>query len=146
MTLMDAEQPDLKRERRRTILIISGIVLILFLAWLGYHERNYGQRHAADKFFAAIQNKQYEQAYAIWKNPQYAYNDFYTDWGPGGEWGLVKDYSVDCSLNTGSGVIVQVTVNGRSEHPYLWVKKEDNSLSFSPSEIQCGNWFAWLLE
>ena len=90
MTLMDAEQPDLKRERRRTILIISGIVLILFLAWLGYHERNYGQRHAVDKFFAAIQNKQYQQAYAIWKNPQYAYNDFYTDWGPGGEWGLTS--------------------------------------------------------
>ena len=101
---MDAEQPDLKRERRRTIFIISAIVLVLFLAWLGYHERNYGQRHAVDKFFAAIQNKQYEQAYAIWKNPQYAYNDFYTDWGPGGEWGLVKNYSVDCSLNTGSGV------------------------------------------
>ena len=146
MTLMDAEQPDLKRERRRHLLILSAIVLLLIVAWTGYHLRNYGQRHAADNFFAAIKNKQYEQAKALRKNQLYDYNDFYSDWGPGGDSGLVKSYSVDCSLTSGSGVIVQVTVNGRSEHAYLWVKKADNSLSFSPSEIQCGNWFAWLLE
>jgi len=43
-------------------------------------------------------------------------------------------------------VIVQVTVNGRAEHPYVWVQKSDKTLSFSPSEIQCGNWWAWLVE
>jgi len=37
-------------------------------------------------------------------------------------------------------------VNGRAQHAYLWVKKADNSLSFSPSEVQCGNWFGWILE
>ncbi len=59
---------------------------------------------------------------------------------------MEESASVDCSLNAGSGVMVQVTVNGRSQHAYLWVKKSDNSLSYSPSEIECGNWFAWLLE
>jgi len=146
MTLMDAAQPDLQRERRRRNMIIASIVLVLILAWIAYHMRNYGQRHSVDKFFAAIEAKNYEQAYALWKNPEYKYNDFYTDWGPGGEWGLVKEYSVDCSITAGSGVIVQVTVNGRAQHAYLWVKKSDNSLSFSPSEVQCGNWFGWMLE
>jgi len=143
---MDAEQPDLKRERRRTLLIIFGIVVALVLAWTVYHMRNYSERRAVDKFFDAIQTKDYQQAYALWKNPDYAYNDFYRDWGPGGEWGLVKDHSVDCSLPSATGVIVQVTVNHRSEHAYVWVKKDDNSLSFSPNEIQCGDWFGWLTE
>ncbi len=35
----------------------------------------------------------------------------------------IKTYSVDCSLSPGSGVIVQATVNGRAEHPNVWVEK-----------------------
>ncbi len=66
---MDAEQPDLTRERRRNIVIISAIILLILLGWTGYHLRYFGQRRAADKFFAAIKSQQYEQAYALWKNP-----------------------------------------------------------------------------
>ena len=31
-----------------------------------------------------------------------------------------------------SGVIVEVVVNGRSEHARIWVEKSDKTLSFSP--------------
>jgi hypothetical protein len=34
---------------------------------------------------------------------------------------------------------MQVTVNGRSEHPYLYVDKADKSMSFSPSELRCSS-------
>lgn len=156
MTLMDAQTFDEGRARRRRIAITLIVLLALFLAWLGYHMRNYPERHAVDKFFTALQNKNYEAAYGIWFNDaqwqqhqqkysNYAYNDFYRDWGPGGEWGLVKDHSVDCSLATNSGVIVQTTVNQRAEHAYVYVSKADHTLSFSPSEIQCGN-MSWLIE
>ena len=157
MTLMDAEQYDVARARRRRMWIISTVIGILILAWLAYHYRNYRERHLVDEFFAAVQKQDYESAYAIWLNdpewkqhPQkaanYSYSEFYRDWGPGGEWGLVKNYSVNCSLATPSGVIVQVRVNGRAEHGYLWVSKSDKTLSFSPTEIQCGNWWGWLTE
>jgi hypothetical protein len=55
---------------------------------------------------------------------------------------------VDCSLSpgSGSGVIVQVTVNGRAQHAYVWAQKSDKTLSFSPSEIECGNWWTWVVE
>jgi hypothetical protein len=43
-------------------------------------------------------------------------------------------------------VIVQVTVNQRAEHAYVWVEKSNRTLSFSPTEIQCGNWLAFLTE
>ncbi|HTZ95838.1 MAG TPA: hypothetical protein VMB18_05545 [Terriglobales bacterium] len=159
MTLMDAKQYDPARDRNRRNLIIMVVIVVLILAWVAYHFRNYPERAAAAKFFAALQKQDYPSAYAVWFNDpswqrhpakysSYQYNDFYRDWGPGGEWGLIKSYQVDCSLSpgSGSGVIVQLTVNQRAEHTYVWVQKSDKTLAFSPTEIECGNWWGWLLE
>jgi hypothetical protein len=157
MTLMDAEQFDAARARRRRQLTITLVIVLLLGGWGAYHFRNFPHRHAVDEFFNALQAQNYEDAYGIWfhdpdfrqhpqKYSQYPFNDFYRDWGPGGEWGLVKNHSVDCSLATDSGVIVQVTVNQRAEHAYVYVVKADKTLSFSPNEIQCGNWLGWLTE
>ncbi len=158
MTLLDAKQYDDRPSRRRRRIIIVSVIVILLAAWLVYHFRHYPERASVNKFFAALQKQDYDSAYGIWfhdpdyrSHPQkysnYQFNDFYRDWGPGGEWGLIKNYAVDCSLAPGSsGVIVQVTVNGRADHPYVWVDKADKTLSFSPNEIQCGNWWAWLTE
>lgn len=159
MTLMDAKQYDPTPDRRRRKIILVAIVVVLILGWMVYHFRRYPERHVVNKFFAAVKAQKYEDAYAIWFNDpawqqhpskysRYGFNDFYRDWGPGGEWGLVKDFSIDCSVSPGggSGVIVQVTVNHRAEHAYVWVEKSDHTLSFSPNEVECGNWFGWLLE
>lgn len=159
MTLLDAKQYDPARDRRRTNWIIALIILAIVAAWVAYHYRDYPERHVATEFFSDLQKHDYAAAYSVWfhdpdwkQHPQkyssYQFNDFYRDWGPGGEWGLIKTYSVDCSLSPGdgSGVIVEMTVNSRAEHPYLWVQKSDKTLSFSPTEIQCGNWWAWLTE
>ena len=136
MTLLDAQQYDEAGARRRRLRNIALIGLIIFLAWFAYHLRNYPERHAVDKFFSALQKQDYESAYGIWWNDpewkqhqqkysNYPFNDFYRDWGPGGEWGLIKNHSVDCSYATQSGVIVQTTVNHRAEHAYLYVTKAD---------------------
>ena len=159
MTLLDAKQYDEARARRRRKWIAALIVVLLICAWVAYHFRDYPERKAVAEFFAAVQVQNYEQAYAIWFNDPnwrqhpgkysaYQYNDFYRDWGPGGEWGLVKSHSIDCSLSPGggSGVIVEVNVNHRADHAYVWVQKSDKTLSFSPNEIQCGNWWTWLTE
>jgi hypothetical protein len=159
MTLMDAQQYDPARDRKRRNRIIIVIVLVIILAWAAYHFRNYPERHIVSRFFAALQKQDYSTAYAIWFNDpawkqhesryaSYQYNDFYRDWGPGGEWGLVKSYTVDCSLGQSgsSGVIVQVTLNERAEHAFVWVQKSDKTMSFSPTEIECGNWWGWITE
>jgi len=157
MTLLDAQQYDPARDRRRRNRILVLAVVVLVCAWVAYHFRAYPQRSAVGSFFAALQKQDFEGAYAVWfrdagwkqhpeKYTSYAFSDFYRDWGPGGEWGLVKSYKLDCSLSSGNGVIVQVTVNGRAEHAYVWVEKADKTLSFSPSEIECGNWWTWVTE
>jgi hypothetical protein len=149
MTLLDARQHDFARDRRRRIWITAIILLVLIGAWAAYHFRDYAERNIAANFFGALQKQDYQSAYGIWfhdpawrqhpeKYSSYQYNDFYRDWGPG----------ADCSLapGDGNGVIVQVTVNSRAEHAYVWVQKSNKTLSFSPSEIQCGNWWGWLTE
>jgi hypothetical protein len=159
MTLMDAQQYDPARDRRRRKLIIVIVIAALIGAWVAYHLRDYRERATVQKFFADLQKQDYESAYGIyfrdpdWKQHPAKYRDypfpeFYRDWGPGGEWGLLKSFHVDCSLSPGggSGVIVQVTVNQRADHAYVWVQKSDKTLSFSPNEIECGNWWTWLTE
>ena len=157
MTLMDAQQYDEARDRRRRNAIIAAVIAGLILIWLGYHFRNYPERRAAHRFFAALERQDIEGAFGTWqqdtawkqhqdKHSKYSYGDFYQDWGPAGEWGPIKSYTVDCSYSSGSGVIVQVTVNHRTERAYVWVDKSDKTLHFSPNEIDCGNWWGWLTE
>jgi hypothetical protein len=157
MTLMDAQQYDETRDRRRRRLIIIIVIAVMFLVWLAYHFRDYPERHAVANFLTVLTRQDLEGAYAVWfrdpnwkQHPQkysnYTFGDFTQDWGPASEWGTIKNYSVDCSLSSGSGVIVQATVNNRAEHAYLWVDKSDKTLHFSPNQIECGNWFGWLTE
>jgi len=124
----------------------------LILAW---NFRYYAEERQVDKFFAALQKQDYETAYGIWfhdpswkqhpqKYPDYPFSSFMQDWGPGGQWGLVKSYHVDGSAvpkgGTGtkfdvgsSGVVVVVTVNERvADKAHIWVEKSDKTLGFSP--------------
>jgi hypothetical protein len=157
MTLMDAQLYDESHDRRRRALIITTVIVVFFLAWTAYHLRNHAVRHTVDRFFAALQHHDFAGAYGIWLNdpdwkqhPQqharYPFGDFYNDWGPPGEWGVIKSYNIDCSLSAESNVIVQVTVNGRSERAFVYYDKSDRTLHFSPNEIDCGNWYGWLTE
>jgi hypothetical protein len=147
MTLLDAPKYDPARDRRRMVRIIVSAVVILVLAVFAWFFRYWPEEHVVNKFFAAIQKQDYENAYGIWMHdPQwkehpaqyarYPYKDFYTDWGPGGEWGLVKSFEIYASGTppgkSSSGIIVEVIVNGRAEHARVWVDKSDKTLGFSP--------------
>ena len=147
MTLLDAPTYDPAKARRRKIKIATAIVVVIVLAALAWMYRNWPEEQAVDKFFTAIQNKDYESAYGIYFNdpgwrghqqkyPQYTYADFYRDWGPGGEWGLVKSHRIYGSANTkgfgGGGVVVEVVVNERSERARMFVQKSDKTLTVYP--------------
>ena len=146
MTLLDAQEYDYARARRRRIRIASIVIFLLLVAGLAWAYHNWPEEHVVDKFFDALQQQNYEAAYGIWlhdpnwkqhpqKYTQYSYNDFYNDWGPGGEWGIIKSHDIYGSgtpRGGGSGVIVEVVINARSEHARLWVEKSDKTLSFSP--------------
>lgn len=143
---MDAKPPDLVRERRRRTTITIIIVTILIAAGFAWEFRYWPEEHVADKFFRALERQDYEIAYGIyfadphWKqHPQkyslYSYNDFYRDWGPGGEWGIIRSYKIEAAgmcPGGSKGVVVQLIVNGRSDRARVWVQKSDKTLSYPP--------------
>jgi hypothetical protein len=146
MTLLDAREYDPEKERRKKVRIISAILFLLLVGFLLWWFRYWPEQRVADHFFEALQKQDYESAYGIWMHdPQwrehparfkkYPFNEFYTDWGPGGQWGLVKSYKIYAAGTPpggGSGVIVDMVVNDRSEHARVWVEKSDKTMSFSP--------------
>jgi hypothetical protein len=147
MTLLDAKPFDAAKARRRKIQIAIAVAAVIILAVLGWMYRNWPEEHIVDKFFTALQHQDYETAYGIyfndpgWRQQQqkyskYTYADFYRDWGPGGEWGLVKSHRIFGSANTqafgGGGVVVEVIVNERAEHARIFVQKSDKTLTVWP--------------
>ena len=151
MTLLNPPTYDEKREKRRKVLIVAGIFVLLVVAFLAWEFRYWPEEHVVNRFFSRLEAKDYEGAYAIWmadpdwkqhpdKSARYSYNEFYLDWGPGGEYGPINSHEIANSLSprtsgggsSSSGVIVEVTVNGRAEPARLWVEKSDKTLTFSP--------------
>jgi hypothetical protein len=147
MTLLDAQPYDPSKARKRNIKILVSVVTVIVLVVLGWMYRNWPEEHSVDKFFTALQNHEYESAYGVYFNDpgwqqhqqkysQYTYADFYRDWGPGGEWGLVKSHKIYGSAPTkqlgGGGVVVEVIVNDRSEHARMFVQKSDKTLTVYP--------------
>ncbi len=144
-TVFTAPQYDPRRERRKRIIIAAVVAAVIIVGILAYLYRNWPEERVVDHFFSALVNKDFETAYGIWQHdpnwkqhpqdyPKYTFHDFYNDWGPGGEWGIINSYHVDGSAKPkgGSGVVVVVTINQRKEPARIWVEKKDKTLSFSP--------------
>lgn len=150
MTLLNAAPYDPRRDRRKKELLAAGLLTLVLLGLLTYRFWNWREERAVDKFFSHLEQKDYQDAYTIWladpewrQHPQkyarYSYDDFYKDWGPGGQWGLIKSHKIEAAVRPprgGSGVIVVVTINQRAEKAFIWVEKSDRSLSFSPYEVE----------
>lgn len=154
MTLFEAQPYDPTRARKKKRLIIGLAMVVIVLGILWWQLRFWPEERIVDHFFDALQQQNYEQAYGVWMHDpnwkqhpdqysRYPYNDFIKDWGPGGEWGIVKSHHVDGAavpsgysgtpFATASGVVVVVTVNDRvADKARIWVQKEDKMLGFSP--------------
>ena len=154
MTLLDAPAYNAARarKRRRNILAsLIGVILIAIFVWVFW---NWPAEHRVHRFFAALEQQHFEQAYGIWihdpdwkqhpdKYSRYRYSDFIKDWGPSGEWGIIKSHHIDGAavpqgysgspFAIASGVVVVVTVNDRvADKAHIWVQKDDKTLGFSP--------------
>jgi|SRR6516164_4212226 hypothetical protein len=155
MTLFEAEPYDPVRAKKLRVRITAIVVVVLVCLILAWNFRHYPQEHLVDTFFAALQHQEYEKAFGIWNNDpdwkqhperyaSYSFPEFMKDWGPGGQWGLIKSYHIDGSavpkggngtkFDVGSsGIVVVVTVNDRiADNAHIWVEKSDKTLGFSP--------------
>lgn len=155
MSLFEAPTYDPARARQRRMLIIVIVVGVIVVGLLAWHFRYWPEEHHVDQFFTALEQQNFEKAYGVWMNDpdwkqhpakytRYPFTEFMKDWGPGGEWGIIKSHHIDgtavpkggnaSTLDLGSsGVVVVVTVNDRvADKAHVWVEKSDKTLSFSP--------------
>ena len=144
-TIFTAPQYDPRRERRKRAIMAAVVAAAIVVGVFAYLYRNWPEERVVGHFFTALVNKDFETAYGIWEHdptwkqhpqnyPNYSFREFYNDWGPGGEWGIIRSFHIDGSANpkAGSGVVVVVTVNERKEPARIWVEKKDKTLTFSP--------------
>lgn len=155
MTLFEAKPYDPRQGRKRRNIIIAIVFAVLVVGLIWWQLRFWPEERVVDRFFDALQQQNFEQAYGIWMNDpgwkqhpsqysRYSFDDFKKDWGASGEWGVIKSHKIYAagypprgrgapSFGTPSGVVVIVTVNDRIAHKAsLWVQKSDNTLGFSP--------------
>ena len=155
MSLFEAQPYDPAQARKKRNIIIAIVFVVIILAIFWWQLRFWPEERVVDRFFDALQQQNFEKAYGIWmedpnwkQHPQrysrYTYDDFVKDWGPGGEWGIIKSHKIydvrypprghsGPVFGSPSGVVVIVTVNDRvADKASLWVQKNDKTLGFSP--------------
>src|SRR5262249_3292182 len=140
-----------RAERRKEIarkVVIAVLVCALILWPVAYYFRYWPEEHAVDKFLTALENKDYQTAFAIWnadpawqehadRYTNYTFGQFQLDCGPSGDYGEIKSHKIYGSVAPRSkiadvtGVVVAAQINGRAEPACLWVEKKSKTISFS---------------
>ncbi len=158
MTLLDAPAYDARRARRNRNIVVSIVIIIVvigltgvlgFVTGHGWFFRTIPAEHRVNKFFSALESQDYKKAYALWTHDQnweqhpdqykpYDYNQFYKDWGPSGDYGVIKGHSIVISKAVGNGVVMGVDINGGKTPIFLRVDDQSKQIGFSPVELYVG--------
>jgi len=137
MYLDEYAESDIRRERFfKTLVALFLIVIALGLIYYVFF-RTWAEKRQAGLFLSTLQEGRYEEAYEYWgcsvTEPcrYYSYEKFLVDWGPRSEIGPVKSFELGRSYDQKTGVIVQITVNGKPREN-LWVEKDTKHVGFFP--------------
>lgn len=123
---------DPRAEKIKRRLLIAIPVFIALSGYAYWNFKNYEQEQYADRFFKALTQKKYEEAYQLWQPSRYyLMKDFLADWGDKREGGPITHYYIRRSRSRGTGVILDVVVNN-GETMKLWIEREKKNISFSP--------------
>jgi hypothetical protein len=162
MTLLNAPAYDERHEKRVRLALISAgalFVLLLVLAFAGFVTghgwlfSNLPVEHRIDRFFTALEHKDYDTAYAIYQNdkdwkqhpdkykgyPEERFIDDWTDprYSPIGK--PITTHHVDKSVTDGTGVfgttvIVGTTVDG-GKRIFIPYQRSDGTLTYPAPHV-----------
>ena len=154
MTLLNAPDYDDNREKRKKGLLVGSaatLVTLLLLTLAGYVSghgwffSNLPAEHKVNRFFSALEAKDYPTAFSIytndpaWQQHPEKYKDyplprFTEDWTSASPAGApIQSHHVDISRTDGSGtfgtgIIVAVRVNG-DKKIFMWYQRSDGTLT-----------------
>jgi hypothetical protein len=131
-------------EERRNRIIIRSIVTVVVLAVvvaLGWYLLlNHRQESTVKDFVAALKRGDTQAAYQIWgctssrPCPDYTYEKFLKDWGPGPEGPDPNVLALTDSEACNTSVMLTVQVNPKRTEQ-LWMDRTSDMISFAPMPI-----------
>src|SRR5262249_32313113 len=128
-------------ERRVKIIktvVISAISLVVALGILFFIFHNYRQEQQVKRFFAMLEQKDFQAAYDMWVRTEsdrkgYSYDMFMKDWGPQSDHRDVSDFHISKSRSCGNGVILTVDFGkNQNQRERLWVQRDELTIGYSP--------------
>ena len=126
-----------RREEILKALTVTLVVTVIVGGVFYFFFKNYFEERRVSAFLTLLQEENYAAAYELWgcsiEEPcrDYNYDNFLEDWGPASPLGRVDSFRLGRSAEVGSGVIIEIRINGRSQ-PELWVEKESKIVGYSP--------------
>ena len=130
-----------KRSRLVKRIAIWGSVAVVAALILFFWLRNFRQEQAVKHFFELLQEKRYQDAYAMWGCTQdhpckyYGPDKFLEDWGASSPYANPTAIKIVHEDNCGNGVVFSLEAP-KVEPQGLFVDKETNTISFAP-EARC---------
>jgi len=125
-----------QRERLVKRLLLWGGSAVILLAILYFTFHNWRQEQVVKQFFALLQQKNYQQAYALFgctpEHPckYYSPEQFTSEWGPGSPYADPSAIKIEHEDTCGNGVVFDVE-SPKTEGIGLFVDKETNTLSYA---------------
>lgn len=149
MSLMDAPEYDPARGPRIRRRLYAGLAAALVVAAAVYSLWDWPQQRILNHFFALVEQGNYPAAYAAWNHdPEwrqhlslytgYTYSDFLKDWGPRGDYGVIRSHHITMTKTVGNGVVMGVDINGGTKPLFMRVDLAGKTVGYSPVELYEG--------
>ncbi len=153
MTLLDAPRYDPRRDNliRNSVLATLGVAVLAAILTVVFWD--WPQQHRVNHFFSLVENHDLPDAFAYWTNDPawkqhsdrysgYNYAQFSKDWGPEGDYGVIRSHKISITKTVGTGkgkgVVMGVNVNGGKTPLFLVVNLQSKEIGFSPVELYVG--------
>jgi|HubBroStandDraft_1064217.scaffolds.fasta_scaffold352187_2 hypothetical protein len=132
---------DERRGRSIRRIVIWSLSVVLVAGGLYLWFRNWRQEQAVKHFFALLQEKNYQEAYARWGCTQdhpckyWGPEKFAEEWGPSSPYADVSSIKIVHEDSCGNGVVFDIE-SPKMQAQGLFVDNETNTLSYAP-EARC---------
>jgi hypothetical protein len=126
-----------RREKTIRWIVLSAVLLAIIAIAAYYQFRNFREEKQISTFLEYLKRQDYKAAYAMWgctdahPCPQYAFNKFMEDWGPGSQHTNIAAAKLAKTKSCDTGIIQFIEFPGQPE-VQLWVERRDKTLGFAP--------------
>jgi hypothetical protein len=124
-----------KREHTIKRVVIVGLSVAIVVTGLYFWLHNYRQEQVVKHFFSLLQEKKYQEAYALWgctqDNPckYWSPERFNEEWGPASPFADVAAIKIVHEDSCGNGVVFDIE-SPKMQPTGLFVNNETNQLSY----------------